>query len=218
MLVKAVQKRPQDYPVVWRAGEGRLSTGKLELGRDDLVLSGRGAERLEIAYRDLSSVEIGRSSGERINGDKSVMLERHAQERVLIGAVGGIGLVAELAELLAQLRTACAVQARVAVVVPFKRGSADTARRLIDEGPPFEIGELGLERHHVFVSENEAVFVFEGRDAEAVVAALSRSPNALKAAVRWRSGLAGRPRIAQERFSWARDGTAIRSEPVPGPT
>jgi hypothetical protein len=207
MLVEAPENPLQRYPVVWRTGEGRLSTGKLELGRDDLVLSGRGAERLEIAYRDLSSVEIGRSSGERINGDKSVVLQRHAQERVLIGAVGGIGLVAELADLLVQLRTACAVHARVAVVVPIKRGSADAARNLIEEGPPFEIDQLGLDRHHVFVSEREAVFVFEGGDAEAVVAALSRSPNALKAAVRWRGVLAGRPRIAQERFSWARGST-----------
>jgi hypothetical protein len=60
------------------------------------------------------------------------------------------------------------------------------------------------ERHHVFVSERELVFFFEGKSATAVVGALSRSPGALKAAVRWRGILAGRPRPAEERFAWTR--------------
>jgi hypothetical protein len=202
MLVEALGKRSQDYAVVWRSGAGRVSAGRLELGSEELVLSGRGVEQLRIAYRELSAIEVGRSAGERINGNKSVVLQRHSRERVLIGAVGGIGLVGELTELLAQLRTACAVHTRVAVVAPIKRGSAEAARRLIDEGPPFAVGELGFERHHVFVGEHEAVFVFEGGDAEAVVAALSLSPNAVKAVVRWRGVLAGPPRLACERFGW----------------
>jgi hypothetical protein len=32
--------------------------------------------------------------------------------------------------------------------------------------------------------------------------ALARSPGVLKAAVRWRGILAGRPRLAEERFGW----------------
>jgi hypothetical protein len=63
---------------------------------------------------------------------------------------------------------------------------------------------LGLERHHVFVSEREVVFIFEGDSATAAVEALSRSPRALDAAVRWRRILGGRPRLAEERFGWTR--------------
>jgi hypothetical protein len=83
-------------------------------------------------------------------------------------------------------------------------GVSGGARRLVEEGPPFDVERLGLERHHVFVSEREVVFFFEGDSATAAVEALSRSPRVLKAAVRWRGILAGKPRLAEERFGWTR--------------
>jgi hypothetical protein len=122
-----------------------------------------------------------------------------------LGVLGGAaGLVGELNELLARLKAEHVARARVAVVVPIKRGTAEAARQLVEEGPPFEIEDLGLERHHVFVSEREVVFFFEGKNAAPAVNALMRSPDLLKAAVRWRGLLAGRPRIAEERFGWSR--------------
>lgn len=208
MSAPGVRERPHDYPVVWRTGDGPASSGRLELGEHELVLHGAGApEGFRISFDELSSVEIGRGAGERINGDKSLVLERHSCERVLIaalGGVGGVGLLGEVSDLLAQLRAKHVAAARVAVVVPLRRGSADLARQLIEEGPPFEVEELGLERHHVFVSEREVVFFFEGESAAAAVDALARSPGVLKAAVRWRRLVTGRPRLAQERFGWTR--------------
>src|SRR6266496_5516098 len=172
---------------------------------DDLVLHGSGEpDGLRIPFEELSSVEIGRGAAERINGDKSLVLERHSCERVLVAALGGVGLLGELTDLLARLRAERAARACVAVVVPIRRGAAEAARRLVEEGPPFDVEGLGLERHHVFVSEREVVFFFEGDSATAVVDALSRSPRVLKAAVRWRGILAGRPRLAEERFGWTR--------------
>jgi len=53
--------------------------------------------------------------------------------------LGGAGLLGEVNELLAQLRAEHVAAARVAVVVPIRDGTADEARRLIEEGPPFEI-------------------------------------------------------------------------------
>jgi hypothetical protein len=134
------------------------------------------------------------------------VLERRSRERVLIGAAGGVGLLGEITELLARLRSERAARARVALVVPIKRGATEAARRLVEEGPPFDIEQLELDRHHVFISEREVVFVFEGPDAGAIVDALSRSPDVLKAAVRWRNLLAGQPRLADERFGWTRAG------------
>jgi hypothetical protein len=63
-----------------------------------------------------------------------------------------------------------------AVVVPIRRGTAEAARGLIEEGRPFDVEDVGLERHHVFVSEREVVFFFEGESAAAAVDALTRSP------------------------------------------
>jgi len=159
---------------------------------------------LWIPFDELASVEIGRGAAERINGDKSLVLERHSCQRVLIAALGGVGLLGEVNELLAHLRAQHQASARVAVVVPLRPSTAELARQLIEEGPPFDVEELGLERHRVFVSEREVVFFFEGDSASAAVDALARTPGVLKAAVRWRRILAGRPRLAQERFGWAR--------------
>jgi hypothetical protein len=203
--VQGVRSRPHEYAVVWRTGDGPTSSGRLELGDDDLVLHGSGEpDGLRIPLDELSSVEIGRGAAERINGDKSLVLERPSCERVLVAALGGVGLLGELTDLLARLRAERAARACVAVVVPIKRGTAESARRLVEEGPPFEVERLGLERHHVFVSEHEVVFFFEGNGATAAVDALSRSPRVLNTAVRSRGILAGRPRLAEERFGWTR--------------
>ena len=205
MSAQRVRKRPHDYAVVWRTGDGPTSSGRLELGEGELVLHGAGEpEGLRIPFDELSSVEIGRGAGERINGDKSVVLERPSCERVLVAALGGVGLLGELTDLLARLRAEHAARACVAVVVPIRRGTAEEARRLVEEGPPFDVEQLGIERHHVFVGEREVVFFFEGDSAAAAVDALSRSPGVLKAAMRWRGILAGRPRLAEERFGWTR--------------
>jgi len=205
LSTQGVRSCPHEYAVVWRTGEGPISSGRLELGDDDLVLHGSGEpDGLRIPFEELSSVEIGRGTAERINGDKSLVLERPSCERVLIAALGGVGLLGELTDLLARLRAERAACACVAVVVPIKRGTAEAARRLVQEGPPFDVERLGLERHHVFVSEREVVFFFEGDSAAAAVDALSRSPRVLKAAVRWRGILGGRPRLAEERFGWTR--------------
>jgi len=202
---QGVRSRPHEYAVVWRTGSGPTSSGRLELGDDDLVLQGSGEpDGLRIPFDELSSVEIGRGTAERINGNKSLVLERHSCERVLVAALGGVGLLGEVTDLLARLRAEQAARACVAVVVPIRRGTAEAARRLVEEGPPFDVEGLGLERHHVFVSEREVVFFFEGDNATAAAEALSRSPGVLKAAVRWRHILGGRPRLAEEQFGWTR--------------
>jgi hypothetical protein len=204
LSAERVHKRPHEYAAVWRTGDGPTSSGKLELGSDDLLLHGSGEEELRIPFDELTSVEIGRAAGERVNGDRSLVLERHSCERVLVAALGGVGLLGELTDLLARLRVEHAARACVAVVVPIKRGTAEAARQLVEAGPPFDLERLGLERHHVFVSEREVVFFFEGDSASAAVDALSRSPSVLNAAVRWRGILAGRPRLAEEQFGWTR--------------
>jgi hypothetical protein len=87
---QGVRERPHEYAVVWRTGDGPTASGRLELGDDDLVLHGSGEpEGLRIPFDELSSVEIGRGAAERINGDKSLVLERHSCERVLVAALGG---------------------------------------------------------------------------------------------------------------------------------
>jgi hypothetical protein len=146
----------------------------------------------------------GAKASERINRAKALVLKRPSCEHVFVAALGGVGLLSELNELLARLRAEHVARARVAVVVPIRRGTAALARRLVEEEPPVDLEDVGLERHHVFVSEREVIFFFEGDQAAAAVDALARSAGVLKAAVRWRGILAGQPRLAEERFGWTR--------------
>jgi hypothetical protein len=125
---QGVRSRPHEYAVVWRTGDGPTSSGRLELGDDDLVLQGSGEpDGLRIPFDELSSVEIGCGTAERINGNKSLVLERHSCERVLVAALGGVGLLGEVTDLLARLRAEQAARACVAVVVPIRRGTAEAA-------------------------------------------------------------------------------------------
>jgi hypothetical protein len=95
---------------------------------------------------------------------------------------------------------------RVAVVVPLKEGARPLAELLIEDGPPFDLEQTALERHEVFLTDREAVFVFEGRDARSAVELLLGEADVWRAATVWRDCLSGQPQLATEVFSWDRPG------------
>lgn len=90
------------------------------------------------------------------------------------------------------------------VVAPLKEGTRETARLLIEEGPPFDPATTSLAQHHVLLTDREAVFLFEGPDARAAVERVVGNPSVWRAATAWREILAERPRIAEVAFSWVR--------------
>ena len=93
------------YGVVWREGEEPLARGKLELFPLSLRLDGLAGSAqvaLEIPYSELEVVRTGRSTGDRLNGHPTLLLERHHAEPVAIAAVAQAGVVAELTEHLAK--------------------------------------------------------------------------------------------------------------------
>ena len=96
---------------------------------------------------------------------------------------------------------------QLAIVASLKPGTEEEARKLIADGPPFDIGESGLARHVVYLSAGEVVFVFEGSEVEWIVDAMIEDPRRPKlsdAFARWRELVDGPPRIARPNFSWAR--------------
>ena len=90
---------------------------------------------------------------------------------------------------------------RVAVVATLRPGTSEQAEKLVELGPPFDPLEQGLERHMVFLAADTAVFVFEGGDAHALLAAFT-NPDAQSALGAWESLVDGTPRIAHEAYSW----------------
>ena len=97
---------------------------------------------------------------------------------------------------------------RVAIVAWLKPGAAGRARKLVAEGPPFDLAGSGIDRHSVFVSAGEVVFVFEGHQVEWVVDELIDGPfhyEVQHALDSWRAIIDGAPRIARQQFGWDGD-------------
>lgn len=196
------------HAVVWRLPGGEVYKGRLDVDEDGLRLTGTGPDGefagMRISYDDLSGIHIGRAAPERINGIRSLVLESDGRGAIHVASVGGINAIFEIGALLAELRSEKAAgTSSVAVVVPLKRGSAEKARSLVHEGPPFDPATR-FQRHHVFVGEREVVFVFEGEDVKRAVQELARTPTVWKAAAAWRECLGGPPRLAEEGYSWPR--------------
>ena len=105
---------------------------------------------------------------------------------------------------------------RVAVVVPIKPGMYEAAKSLVESGPPFRLEDTPLEGHCVYLTEHEAVFVFEGPDARAAVEHLVGDAEVWQAATAWRECLAGQAARRRHRLRVAqgRARPASRSRPV----
>lgn len=116
--------------------------------------------------------------------------------------------IAEVSEKLAQLHVHEAHHAggahhrSIAVVVPLAEGRCDVVREFLAEGPPFEPGEVGLESHKVFLTEREAVFVFETEEGAKAFERILAEPELWDVISSWEHCMADEPRIAQPVYEW----------------
>jgi hypothetical protein len=196
------------YGVVWREGASPLVAGKLELLPKGLRLDGVDGVR-DIPYELLAGVRVGRLAGERIDGHPSVVLERRTGAPVTIATVAKPSLVGEIVERLAAAHLGDHRSRRLAVILPIKLAAHDAVRTLLVDGPPFDPEQVaGLDRHQVFLTTQEVIFLFDSDVGAGALASLIAEPDLWQAAAAWRQHIAGPPRIADEVYSWAR-----RNEP-----
>jgi len=206
------------YGVVWREGEHPLARGKLELLPRTLRLDGMiGSEPTtrEIAYDYLSEIRIGRSSEERIDGRPSLVVAPRSGDTFSIASVAQAGVLAEIAERLTALQLGIEGRRRLAVVLPIREESRDAVRELLAAGPPFEPDALGLDRHQVYLTATDAIFIFESRLGADVLEPLLRDTELWQSAAAWHDHLAGPPRIAEDVFSWTRRDIALDRSVLP---
>ena len=98
---------------------------------------------------------------------------------------------------------------RVAVVANLKPDSVERARELVASGPPFDPDELGFERHHVYISEDRVVFVFEGARVNSLIRTMAQSgTDAHEGLAAWEPLLQGLPELAHEAYFWERAAVA----------
>ena len=97
---------------------------------------------------------------------------------------------------------------QIAIFARLKSGAEPRAAELIAAGPPFDPAESGLERHTVYLSADEVMFVFEGHEVEWIVEGLVDETfhrPLLAALDEWRPLLEDNPRIARPTYSWKRE-------------
>jgi len=207
----------QTYGVVWRNGAAPVARGRLELESAALRLIGTDGGDVvteEIRYADLDAVHVGRLAGERINGRPSIVLERSGREPISFTSITEPGLIGELTDRISALQRSNA-RHRAAVVLPLLQRSHDVVRRLLADGPPFDLDGLGLARHTVYLTEDEVVFVFEWR-GESSFEAILAEPGLWDVASAWSELAAGPPRLADAVYTWARpDGPLLDESLLP---
>jgi hypothetical protein len=206
------------YGVVWREGERPLARGKLELLPRAIRLEGlTGSEPTtrEIAYDYLSEIRIGRSTEERIDGQPSLILAPRTGDKFSIASVARSGVVAEIAEQLAALQFGADVRRRIAIVLPLREEAHEAVRVLLAAGPPFDPEALELDRHLVFLTASEVVFVFESKLGADALEPLLKEPKLWQSVAAWHDHLAGPPRIAEDVFSWERSDVHVDGSPLP---
>jgi hypothetical protein len=208
----------KSYGVVWREGKRPLARGKLELLPRFVRLEGMTcseATTREIAYDHLSEIRIGRSSEDRIDGRPSLVLAPLTGDTISIASVAQSGVVAEIAERLAALQLGAEGRRHIAIVLPLREDAHDAVQALLAAGPPFDPQALGLDRHQVFLTATEVVFVFESDLGAHALEPLLREPKLWQSAAAWHDYLAGPPRIAEDVFSWTRPDLRIDRSLLP---
>ena len=97
---------------------------------------------------------------------------------------------------------------RVAIIICLKPGAHHSAESLLAQGPPFDLASTTFQSHTVFLTESEAVFVFEGPDAEWELDDLTGDvfhPAVQQALAQWRELVDGEPRLARPVYFWEHD-------------
>lgn len=198
-----------EYAVVWSDDGAPVRAGRLVVSDSGLELHGSGnSGRPATLLVDASVLASARAArnGERLNSCPTIVLERRDGTVVRIGALE-FAIVGELLDRVGALPEGAPASQLALVTVPLRNGSAARARELVAHGPPFDPAAVGLTRHEVFVSNDQALFLLEGPHIEATVERLLHDFAVWRRAVTWRSCLAGRPTLARPAYSWTNDGT-----------
>jgi hypothetical protein len=210
------------YAVTWQKADEVSHSGRLELQSRALTFEGSNGDSAEsetIPYEDVTGVQIARSPEDRLSGRQTLVLERRFGDPIRIASIVHPGIISELAERLASLHLAGeSTSTRAVVVLPLVEGASDRAAELLRGGPPFDPDEVGLGRHQVFLTESEAIFLFEADYAQAADRLLS-DDRLWAAAAAWKDVVAGPPRLAEDAYSWSRPKRTdfVSFEPTPGP-
>lgn len=189
------------FAVVFREGTAQAA-GRLDVEPARLVLKGRSADgelALEIPCSDLREVRVAHSPNERLNGYRTIVLERTSGSSIQVAPLG-LAFVPEIVNLLSSLAQRAGDV--LAVRVSLKAGCLDRARALLAKGPPLDPASLRLSAHEVYLREGQAVFVFRGNDIRAQIGKAMSHPAVWRAGLAWQRCFADAPEIVDIGDVW----------------
>ena len=193
------------YAVKWREPDGQTYVGNLALGPRALRLEGRGpggpVVSRQIGYEELRGLRLGNRAPERLDDRPTLVVERSDGPYRIASAAMSVGIVQELVDRLADLRSTA--PRRATVVVPIREGAIERVRELVSHGPPFDPAATALTRHQLLLTEQEAIFVFEAQTEDGLTALLSQI-DIWAAAAAWHELVVGPPRLADVAYAWER--------------
>jgi hypothetical protein len=91
---------------------------------------------------------------------------------------------------------------KLSIVVPIEPGKRSVVREYVAEGPPFDFAKAGIERHEVFLTDNEVILVFETRDSIKSLERIFSEPEFWDVTRAWEHVIRERPRVAEIMFDW----------------
>ena len=193
---------PPSYAAIWAEAEETPRVGSVALVEDGLTLSGSAKAPNEgwlIRYADITGIDVVRARSARLKGYPTLRIERRGAPSLRVSTIG-LGVLTELNHLLAS--AIASTPQLVGIVLPLRRRMQAEAAALVEQGPPFDLAALGLERHDVLLSEREVIFLFAGMRVVETMERLVRDPAVWQAASGWARVSAGPPRLAEQRYGW----------------
>ena len=189
------------FAVAFREGTAEAS-GRLDVEPERLLLQGgsaRGELTLEIPCSELREVRVAQSPNERLNGYRTLVLERSRGPAIQVAPLG-VAFMPEIVSLLSSLTNRNGDE--LAVRVSLKEGCLGRARELLAKGPPLDPAKLGLSGHEVYLREGEAVFVFRGSDVQTRISRALAHPAVWRAGLAWQRCFATAPKIVDAAEVW----------------
>lgn len=205
-----MRAQPNTHRVVWALNAGDPVTGTLEVTGGDIRLAGRTGAGTEAACRiaaaELFHVSESGAESDRVDGLRAVVVDERGGRRLLIAPQAGEEHVREIAALLERASgLAGSALTRVAVRVPVDPSHAERVRALVRQGPPYDLSEVpGLERHQVYVTDHDVLFLFEGADPGLAVERVLRDARVWRALEAWDDHVTGRPSVVEPDYTWSR--------------
>jgi hypothetical protein len=91
---------------------------------------------------------------------------------------------------------------KLAIVLPLDVGKRDVARAYLDEGPPFDLRAAGVGEHEVFLTDEEAIFVFGVPNGPQTLERILADEDFWSVVSSWEHIAAGPPRLAHVAYDW----------------